>query len=104
MRVGFDKLDPRILPEMAVKVAFRVTGPGGAVRLVVIPKSSVRNLEGRDVVFVVQKDRAERRAVTVGSAQDQDVVLSAGVSAGETVIVDSPAGLADGVRVREMKP
>ena len=104
VRVGFDKLDPRILPEMAVKVAFRVTGPGGAVRLVVIPKSSVRNLEGRDVVFVVQKDRAERRAVTVGSAQDQDVVLSAGVSAGETVIVDSPSGLADGVRVREMKP
>jgi multidrug efflux pump subunit AcrA (membrane-fusion protein) len=89
---------------MAVKVAFRVTGSGEAGRLVVIPKSSVRNLDGRDVVFVVQKDRAERRAVTVGSAQDQDVVLSAGVSAGETVIVDSPEGLADGVRVREMKP
>ncbi len=27
VRVGFDKLDPRILPEMGVKVAFRETRP-----------------------------------------------------------------------------
>ena len=102
VRVGFDKLDPRILPEMAVKVAFRETG-AGAGHAVIIPKSSVRNQDGRDVVFVVQNGRAERRAVTVASAQDDEAVLSAGVSAGESVIVDSPAGLAEGVAVKERK-
>ena len=105
VRVGFDKLDPRILPEMAVKVAFRETGGGTAtaIRAVMIPKSAVRSQDGRDVVFVVLNGRAERRAVTVIDTQGDDSELSAGVSAGESVIVDSPAGLTDGMAVKATK-
>jgi RND family efflux transporter MFP subunit len=105
VRVGFDKLDPRILPEMSVKVAFRETGGGTAtaIRAVLIPKSAVQSQDGRDVVFVVQNGRAERRAVTVSDTQGDDSVLSAGVSAGESVVVDSPAGLTDGTVVKEKK-
>jgi RND family efflux transporter MFP subunit len=105
VRVGFDKLDPRILPEMSVKVAFRETGGGTAtaVRAVLIPKSAVLSQDGRDVVFVVQNGRAERRAVTVIDPKGDDSVLSAGVSAGESVIVDSPAGLIDGTAVKGKK-
>src|ERR1017187_2218352 len=93
VRVGFDKLDPRILPEMAVKVAFRETGGGPATagRTVMVPKSAVQSRDGRDVVFVVQHGRAERRAVTVIDTQGDDSVLSAGVSAGESVVADPPA-------------
>ena len=104
VRVGFDRLDARMLPEMAVKVAFRDTGSGAAGRLVTIPKSAVLSLDGRDVVFVVRQGRSERRAVTVGSAQDQDAVLSAGVSAGESVVVEPPPGLSDGARVEVTNP
>jgi HlyD family secretion protein len=105
VRVGFDKLDPRILPEMAVKVAFRETGGGtaAALRAVMIPKSAVQSQDGRDVVFVVQNGRAERRAVTVSDTQGDDSVLSAGVSAGENVIVDPPPGLTDGTAVKATK-
>jgi RND family efflux transporter MFP subunit len=105
VRVGFDRLDPRILPEMSVKVAFRETSGGTttASRTVMIPKSAVRSQDGRDVVFVVQNGRAERRAVTVIDTQGDDSVLSAGVSAGESVIVDPPAGLADGTAVKARK-
>jgi RND family efflux transporter MFP subunit len=105
VRVGFDKLDPRILPEMSVKVAFRETsgGTATAIRAVMIPKSAVLSQDGRDVVFVVQNGRAERRAVTVTDTQGDDSVLSAGVSAGESVVVDSPAGLTDGTVVKEKK-
>jgi RND family efflux transporter MFP subunit len=103
VRVGFDKLDPRILPEMGVKVAFHETGPGSASRAVIVPKNSVSNQDGRDVVFVVRDGHAERRAVTVAGVQSDDAALSAGVSAGEKVIVGSPAGLADGVAVKEAK-
>jgi RND family efflux transporter MFP subunit len=104
VRVGFDKLDPRILPEMGVKVAFHESGPGSASRAVIVPKNSVSNQEGRDVVFVMHDGHAERRAVTVANVQSDDAALSAGVSAGEKVVVGSPAGLADGVAVKEVKP
>jgi RND family efflux transporter MFP subunit len=103
VRVGFEKLDPRILPEMAVKVAFRDTGATAAGRAVIIPKSSVQNQDGHDVVFVVQNSRVERRAVTAGSAQNDDVVLISGVSGGERVIVDPPPGLTNGTVVKEAK-
>jgi RND family efflux transporter MFP subunit len=105
VRVGFDQLDPRILPEMSVKVAFRETsgGPATANRTVLVPKTAVQSRDGRDAVFVVQRDRVERRAVTVIDTQGDDSVLSVGVSAGESVVVDPPAGLNDGMPVRARK-
>jgi HlyD family secretion protein len=106
VRVGFDKLDPRILPEMSVKVAFREPGGAGAMtsRTVTVPKSAVQQQEGRDVVLVVQNGRAERRAVTVSSTGADEALLSAGLAGGERVVVDSPKDLADGAVVKETKP
>ena len=101
VRVGFEKLDPRILPEMSVKVSFHETGEGMSGHFVVVPRTSIHNVDGRDIVFIVQNGRAERRAVTVGAAQENEVTLTAGVSAGERVIADAPAGLTDGVAVKE---
>src|SRR6516225_3654129 len=106
VRVGFDKLDPRILPEMSVKVAFREAANSGSVaaRNVVVPKAAVHQEDGRDVVLVVQNERAERRAITINSSTAEETIVSAGLSAGEKVILDWPSGLTDGSKVREMKP
>ena len=104
VRVGFDQPDPRILPEMSVKVAFRDTGAPATAnvnRAVVIPKAAVRSQDGHDVVFVIQGGQAERRAVTLAGTQDGDVVVSAGVAAGERIVLDPPAALADGLAVAE---
>ena len=108
VRVGFDQLDPRILPQMAVKVAFRDSGAAPAAsasvsRSVIVPKVALLSRDGRDVVFVVVNGRAERRAVTVASAVGTDATLSAGVTVGERVIVEAPAGLTDGAAVEEKK-
>ncbi len=105
VRVGIDKLDPRILPEMSVKVAFREVGGSGPVagRTVIVPKAAVQQQDGRSVVHVVQSGRAERRAVTVSSTRSDEVVVSAGVAAGERVIVDWPKGLSDGAAVVDKK-
>jgi len=104
VRVGFDQADPRILPEMAVKVAFRDSGPvvaaGPANRPVLIPQAALSSQDGRDVVFIIRNGRAERRAVTVAGRQDDAVLLSAGVSAGETLALNPPAGLTDGAAVK----
>jgi len=103
VRVGFDQLDPRILPDMSVKVAFRDNGVTAAGHAVMVPKNSVLNRDGRDVVFVVQDGHVERRAVTVSDTQNDDSVLSAGVAAGEKVVVGAPADLQDGMAVKEKK-
>jgi HlyD family secretion protein len=105
VRVGFDKLDPRILPEMGVKVAFReaVAIGSATVRTVSIPKGAIHQQDGRDVVLVVRDNRAERRAVTVNSTGPDDALVGTGLSAGEKVVLEWPAGLADGVPVKEIK-
>ena len=106
VRVGFDKLDPRILPEMSVKVAFREAATPGSVaqRAVIVPRVAVHQQDSHDVVLVVQNERAERRAVTVSSSTDDETLVTAGLSSGEKVILDWPAGLTEGVKVKEAKP
>jgi HlyD family secretion protein len=103
VRVGFDRLDPRILPEMSAKVAFGDHVGATSGHTVLVPKNSVLNRDGRDVVFVVRDGHAERRAVTVSDTQNDDSALSAGVTDGEKVVVDAPADLKDGMAVKEKK-
>jgi len=106
VRVGFDKLDPRILPEMGVKVGFREVGGAAptAARTVLVPKAAIQQQGGQDVVMVVQNDIVERRAVNVSGSNGDDMVVSAGVAAGERVVVDGPKDLTNGAKVTEKKP
>lgn len=106
VRVGFDQLDPRILPEMSVKVAFRDTAAsesGLAQRTVMVPQQALRNQDGHDVVFVIRQGRAERRAVNVVRTHSGETELSAGVTPGEIIVVDPPPDIADGATVEEKK-
>jgi HlyD family secretion protein len=104
VRVGFDKLDPRILPEMSVKVAFREYGSEGKTtsRTVSIPRAAVHQQDGHEVVMVVQNGRAERRAVTTRAGDGDEVLVTAGLAGGERVVVDWPKGLVDEMTVKEL--
>ncbi|HEV2318633.1 MAG TPA: efflux RND transporter periplasmic adaptor subunit, partial [Verrucomicrobiae bacterium] len=104
VRVGFNQLDPRILPDMSVKVSFQNDNNTSGRRAVLVPKSAVLEQDGREVVFVVQDGRAERRAVTVSDTQDDNSILSAGVSPAEKVVAAPPVDLKDGMAVREENP
>ena len=105
VRVGFDKLDPRILPEMSVKVAFRETGEAGSAgRSIMIPKTAVRQQDGRDVVLVFHDGRVERRAVNVVATTAGESEIGTGLAAGERVVVEGPGDLADGAAVKEINP
>lgn len=102
VRVAFKQLDPRILPDMSVKVAFQSGGDGVARGpALLLPKTAVSRHEGRDVVWVVRNDKVERRAVTLGEAQGSDATIIAGLDGGERVIIDAPGNLADGASVKE---
>lgn len=103
VRVAFDRLDPRILPDMGVKVTFlgeepsaRAPGPTGLL----IPRAAVREEGGSPVVFVYRDGMVERRAVRLGQARGDDQEVVAGLSDGEQVVVKGREGLRDGQRVR----
>jgi len=104
VRIAFDALDPRILPDMGVKVSFLKDAPAASQAAVaprvVVPKAAVRSADGHSIVFVLKDDRVERRAVSVGLENGDQVELVSGVTAGERVVVDGPATLKDGDKVR----
>jgi RND family efflux transporter MFP subunit len=104
VRVSFDQLDPRILPDMGVKVAFLrdepVAGKQEATQpRAIIPGSTVRDDEGQKVVFVVHGGRLERRMVSLGLQHGDDVEVMAGVSPGESLVVRGGADLREGQAV-----
>jgi len=101
VRISFDALDPRILPDMGVKVAFLAEpDPQGGGERTVVPQEAVRTEGERSVVFVVRDGRLERRAVRTGPARSGEVEVLAGVRAGEVVVVAGPETLRDGQRAR----
>ncbi len=104
VRLTFDHLDPRILPDMGVKVRFLesekekadVTQPAA----VLIPAQAVRQEAGKPVVFLYHDGRVERRAVRLGGVQGTSQEVIAGVSAGDLVVSSAAEGLQDGQRVQ----
>jgi len=100
VRISFDKLDPRILPDMGVKVTFlgEETGAAKAAARVLAPHDVVRQENGQPVVFLYRDGKVERRAVRVGATQGNDVEIIAGVADGDRLVVGSEP-LKDGQRV-----
>ncbi len=104
VRIGFQAIDARILPEMAVKVAFMNAEPQADTEPkkplgIRVPATAVRS-EGEDkYVFVVKERVAEVRKVTLSASYGSDVYISSGLNAGEDFVVDIPDTLRDGMRV-----
>lgn len=103
VRLGFEQLDPRILPDMGVKVAFlgdeKAGGAAAGKPVVTVPRAAVRKDGDRDVVFVVQGDKVERRAVGLAPGSGDEAVVTSGLASGEQVVVEGPADLKDGAKV-----
>jgi RND family efflux transporter MFP subunit len=108
VRIGFDVRDERIVPDMGVRVSFEEQTAADPKqqerpRGVLVPADALRKDGGEDVVFVLKDGHAQRRAVTVGGSSGDSRQVLAGLSAGESVIVDAPADLKDAAAVTEVK-
>jgi RND family efflux transporter MFP subunit len=107
VRISFLKLDPRMLPDMGIKVAFLGDAPPdtgkSAVAAVVIPGDAVHDDNGEKIVFLLKEDHVERQAITLGQTRGSDVEVVAGLAAGDSVVVKSSASLADGETVAIQK-
>jgi multidrug efflux pump subunit AcrA (membrane-fusion protein) len=107
VRVSFLKLDPRILPDMGIKVTFlgaeQKPKAGSEATPILIPQTAIHDANGKNIVFLLKDDKAERRAVTLGANRGSDREVIAGVSVGDTVVTKAPANLRDGQTVEIRK-
>jgi len=109
VRISFDKLDPRILPDMGVKVSFygeeeekKNAKKKEEVRkpVAIVPKSAVRSSGESAYVFLLKNGKVERRGVKVGNDLGPDVEIMAGVNSGDSLVTRGPENLQDGDTVR----
>jgi RND family efflux transporter MFP subunit len=106
VRIGFERLDPRILPDMGVKVTFLrnpdVASPAATTQaqpVTLVPKAAIRSEGGQSYAFVVAGETAARRAVRIGGTDGDRLEVVAGQRPGEVVVVAPPPELADGARI-----
>jgi HlyD family secretion protein len=103
VRIGFKQLDPRILPDMGVKVTFlrnaEEADAPAARPVTLVPKAAIRTENNQAYVFVVGSDVVDRRAVKTGGADGDRLEVLAGLNPGERVVVSPPPGLTSGTRV-----
>jgi RND family efflux transporter MFP subunit len=103
VRIGIDHKDPRILPEMGVRVSFlaeaatdtRSPSAGG----VSVPVAAVQAAGTSGTAFVVHDETVERRAVRLGAVSGDRILVTAGLDAGTRVAVGDFAKLKEGVKI-----
>jgi HlyD family secretion protein len=94
--------DEYLRPEMNASVAFlakeqpRTENAGVQKPVIVVPASAIRD----NSVFIVADGRAVRRTVKTGGTGEDGVRIEQGLNGGEDVIVNPPAELKDGSKVK----
>jgi RND family efflux transporter MFP subunit len=102
VRIAFDKLEPRILPDMGIKVRFLDDQPLAAATKgprIRVPTGAVQHVDNETYVWVVNQNRVERRAVTVGAESEGQIDVIAGVNSGDELVAPVVPGLEDGGKV-----
>ncbi len=118
VRIGFDpstssgspraesrgeQLDPRILPDMGVKVTFlreaEATDTPVAQSVTLVPQAAVRTEDGASFVFLVRQNAVERRAIKTGGTDGDRLEVVAGLKGGDQVVVSPPPELVDGMLI-----
>jgi RND family efflux transporter MFP subunit len=105
VRVALDQKDPRILPDMGVRVSFLEQAAAGSTTAaadagVLVPSAAVvsAGADGGSVVYVVEDNRVRAQAVTPGQVHG-DLRSVTGIVVGMRVVRVPPAGMRDGSRV-----
>jgi RND family efflux transporter MFP subunit len=103
VRIAFQELDPRILPDMGVKVAFMSGEPAsqGVAQQqgIRVPASAVRTQGGERIMFVVKDNIAHQRVVQLGGNFGSEMYVTSGLNPGEDYVVEMPTDLEDGDQV-----
>jgi RND family efflux transporter MFP subunit len=106
VRIGFDQLDPRILPDMGVKVSFLDDRAGQPVTAaarpaVRVPAEAIVKEGDTSFVWRVNDDSVERVAVRTGGERNGQIEVLSGINAGDVLVSKPVDGLVEGAPVKK---
>lgn len=101
-KVKFDRIDPRVLPEMSAKVSFlsQEVSPEQQKPLLAVNADALAQRDGKTVLFVVREDRAVQVPVTPGAKIGDLTAITGAVKSGEKAVARPPADLASDALVK----
>jgi HlyD family secretion protein len=100
-KIRFTDSDPRILPEMAAKVAFltQEMPPGERKPRTVVQPAAIVHKNGRDVVYAVRDDKAIELPIETGGKLGDMIEVMNGIQPGEKVVVKPLDKVRNGAKV-----
>ncbi len=101
-KIKFLETDDRILPEMSAKVAFlsRPLEPAESRPRLSVPKGALVTRDDRTFAFLISGPRVKLVPVTLGAATENLMEITGGLKEGDKVVLNPPASLKDGSRVK----
>jgi RND family efflux transporter MFP subunit len=100
VRIAIKLADPRLVPDMGVRVAFLDPQPVQLMSGVLVPAEAVRADGAMGVVFVYADGKVERRSVTLGQTVGGLRQVQSGLRDGERVVLSPLESLQDGQAVK----
>lgn len=102
VKIKFNEKNEKVLPDMSAKISFleRPINRDERDRKLMIDKSFVRVENGKYFVFLVKKDRVEKREIIVEKEDNKYYFVSSGVNAGEKIAIRPLDKLKNGTKVK----
>lgn len=104
VKIEFVEKDKRVLPDMSAKVAFlqRELKPDERKPATAVQAGAVVKRDGKDVVFMLEKESVKQVGVTLGE-KIGDLVRVTGAKPGDKVVLSPSEKLSDGSKVAILK-
>ena len=104
VEVALDATDLQLKSGLVTKLSI-IPSAAGVAQLVYVPIASIVEGDGRKAsVFVLDKDRVQRREVEVAFIEKDAVALGSGITSGEQIVTDGALYLEDGELVAVQPP
>ncbi len=105
VKIRFNTIDNRILPEMSAKVAFlsREIARDEEQPRTAVSASALVDRNGSIHVFVVKGNRTQFKQVKTGSRMGDMTEITSGAAAGDKVVLDPPKNLKDNSRIKTVE-
>lgn len=106
VKVSILDKDRLIKPEMSCNVTFLEPPKKGEpkdaapVRIISVPKDAVTTREGKQIVFVIEGNKAREVAVVTGNELKGQIIVKSGLAGGETLVNNPPQKVVDGTSVK----
>jgi RND family efflux transporter MFP subunit len=105
VKVSILDKDRLIKPEMSCNVTFLEPKKGDqkgavAMRIVTAPKDAIVTRNGKQVVYVIENNKAHEVAVTTGNELKGQVIIKSGLAGTESLVNNPPQKVVDGSSVK----